>query len=184
MGIPIPEFKVLLYGPSFHAAGIRARAHFDGESLAISAHNGSFLVPSHLITLRTGGFDGRQWLITWVAQEGTYSAMLQNEAALRAFVLLAPASIGRQLQRIRGGRARNGRLRRFALLLLALLPLLGVGLYTFQADRLKQWAATRIDLERERQLGDMAYAQIQPALKPLDRGVTTAAVENIGNHIL
>jgi len=183
MGIPVPEFKVLLYGPSFHPAGIRARARFEGGSLAVLAHKGSFLVPPHLIHLRAGGFDGRQWLISWVAQEGTYSAMLQNEDALQAFIHLAPPEIGRQLRQIRKGNALTGRRISIGLILLALAVLLILGLFQANADRLSQWAVSHISQEQERQLGDLVYAQMRPSLKLLESGTAPAAVETIGRRL-
>lgn len=183
MGIPVPEFKVLLYGPPFHPAGTRARARFEGTSLAIMAHKGSFLVPPHLITLRAGGFDGRQWLITWVAQEGTYSAMLQGDDALEAFIYLAPPEIARQLKQIRKSHSIPGRRGIIALIVLALLALLLLGLFRVNAERLDQWAVSHISLEQEQKLGDLAYAQMLPSLKPLEAGVAPAAIEAIGKRL-
>jgi len=183
MGIPVPEFKVLLYGPSFHPAGIRARARFEGGSLAVLAHKGSFLVPPHLIHLRAGGFDGRQWLISWVAQEGTYSAMLQSEEALEAFIQLAPAEIGRQLRQTRKSRALTGRRVIIGLIVLALAVLLILGLFWVNADRLSQWAVSNISQEQEEKLGDLVYAQMRPSLKVLETGVAPAAIRAIGKRL-
>jgi Zn-dependent protease with chaperone function len=183
MGIPIPEFKILLYGPSLHPAGVRARARFEGGVLAVSTHNGSFQISPDLITLRTGGYDGHQWLITWPAQEGTYSAMLQGEAALEAFIYLAPPRIGRQLRRARNSQALLGRRFILGLVLLALVPLLALGLYWANADRLSQWAVSHISLEQEQKLGALAYAQIRPSLNLLEHGPVPTVVEAIGQRL-
>ncbi len=183
MGIPIPEFKVLLYGPTFHPAGIRARARFEGSTMAVTARGGFFLVTPELITLRTGGFDGRQWLITWVAPEGTYSALLQSEEALTAFIELAPPELSRQLAQVRNSLARRGRRLRWLLGLSALLALLVPGLLWLNADRLTLWAVSHISINQEQQLGDIAYDQLRPSLKLLERGPVAAAITTIGRRL-
>lgn len=186
MGIPIPEFKVLLYGPSFNSAGIKARARFENGSLAISLRKGSFLVPPHLLSLRTGGYDGRQWLVTWQSHDGAYSAMLQGEEALEAFTQLAPAEIGQQLLRVRKSHARVGRLFKPGLALLAfvlLVPLLALGLFQATADHLVDWAVSHISLEQEQRLGDLVIAQMRPSLKLAEQGPASAAVTAIGKRL-
>lgn len=183
MGIPIPEFKVLLYGPSINPAGIKARARFEGNTLAVAAYKGFFLVPPNLITLRAGGYDGRQWLITWTAQEGTYSAMLQGDDALEAFIQLAPEEISQQLRQTRKDHAHTGRRIIIGLTILALLVLSALGLFWVNADRLGQWALSHISREQEQQLGDLVYAQMRPSLKPLETGVALRAVRTIGKRL-
>ena len=142
MCIPIPEFKILLYGPSLHPAGIRARARFEGNALAVSARNAFLLVEPERLTLRTGGFDGRQWLITWVSAEGTHSAMLQGEDALSAFIQLAPPELSQQLAQARASHARVGRRFALGLVLLVLIAILLAGLLWFNADKLGQWVVS------------------------------------------
>ncbi len=186
MGIPIPEFKVLLYGPSFNPAGIKARARFENGSLAISLRKGSFLVPPHLLSLRTGGYDGRQWLVTWQSHDGAYSAMLQGEEMLEAFAQLAPAAIGQQLLQARKSQTRVGRRFKLGLALLALvllLPLLALGLFRANADRLGDWAVSHISLEQEQRLGDLVFAQMRPSLKLIAPGPASAAVTAIGKRL-
>ncbi len=183
MGIPIPEFKVLLYGPTFHPAGIRARARFEGSTLAVSARAGFFLVTPDLITLRTGGFDGRQWLISWVAPEGTYSAMLQNEEALAAFIELAPPELSRQLTQVHDSLTRSGRRLRVALGLFALIALTLLGLLWLKADRIAHWAVSHISIHQERQLGDIAFNQLRPSLTLLRRSPVVDAITTIGRRL-
>lgn len=183
MGIPIPEFKVLLYGPSFHPSGTRARARFEGKILAVNARDGFFQVAPELITLRLGGFDGRQWLISWVAQEGTYSALLQSEEALEAFIQMAPPELARQLHLVRKSRASGGRVFWLSLAALALLALLVLGLLWANADRLSRWAVSHISMEQELRLGEFAYARLRPTLKLIEQGPIASAVTAIGKRL-
>ncbi|MDP2431741.1 MAG: M48 family metallopeptidase [Pseudomonadota bacterium] len=183
MGIPVPEFKVLLYGPSFNPAGIKARARFENGSLAISLRKGSFLVPPHLLSLRTGGYDGRQWLVTWQSSDGAYSAMLQGEEALEAFAQLAPAEIGQQLLRVRKSQGRRFKPSLVLLAVVLLLALLALGLFRANADRLGDWAVSHISLEQEQRLGDLVFAQMRPSLKLAEQGPASAAVTAIGKRL-
>jgi beta-barrel assembly-enhancing protease len=186
MGIPIPEFKVLLYGPRLPAAGLRARAHFECNNLVVKASGVALVVPAQQLRLKPGGFDGHQWLIAWVAQEGAYSAMLQGEEALEAFIQLAPADLGRQLHRTRRHHARD--VHRFSprlawLVLLLLVPLLLLLLFWANADRISLWAVSHISLEQERQLGKRAYDQLRPSLRLVEKGVAPATVAAIGKRL-
>jgi len=186
MGIPTPEFKVLLYGPGLDPAGLRARARFEERYLVVFVQDTMLTVAAERITLKTGGYDGRQRLIVWKGREGTFSAMLQGEEALEAFIQLAPKEIGRQLYKARKSQTRTGRRFSPALALLALLlfmPLLALGLFWANADRLSQWAVSHISLEQEQQLGELAYAQMCPSLKELKNSRAAAAVGTIGKRL-
>jgi Zn-dependent protease with chaperone function len=186
MDLPIREFKVLLYGPGLHAAGVRASARFADGTLAVVIHNGSFSIPPLLLQLNSGGFDGRQWILSWPAKEGTYSAMLQGDDALEAFIRLAPKALAKQLRQARKAQARGTR--RFSLgvgllVLLLSLPVLVVALLWWQSDRLSQWVVSHISLEQETALGDLAFRQLQPRVQLLDQGELQAAIQSIGERL-
>lgn len=183
MDLPIREFKVLLYGPGLQAAGVRARARFEGNTLALLAHKGMFQIPARNLTLRTGGYDGRQWLIVWTEPEGTYSAMLQGGEALEAFIQLAPAKLGQQLYSARLKHAHTGRLLRLGLAILALLLLLALGLFWANADRLGQWLVSRNSPEQEQRLGELAFSQPRPTLKLVEHGPASNAIRDIGKRL-
>ena len=163
MGIPIPEFKVLLYGPELNPAGLRARARFEGNVLAVIAHDRTRTVPAQELSLETGGYDGRQWLIIWTAREGRYSAMLQGEQALKAFIRLAPPKIGQQLARARKSHAIMEHRFILGLILLVIVLFLALWLLWANADHLSQWAVSHISLEQE-QLGDLTLVRLHSLL--------------------
>lgn len=178
MAIPIPEFKVLLYGPGLPPAGKRARARFEGSVLTLIARRMMVMVAAQDISLTTGGFDGRQWVVSWVTQEGSYSALLQGEGALQAFIKLAPQEIGLQLQQSRKTQAHAGHRFHPGLTLLTLLLLLALGLLWVYADRLSLWVVSHISLEQERKPGNLASTQLRPSLNLLERGPPPAAVKS------
>ena len=136
MAIPIPEFKVLLSGPGLPAVGRQAHARFEGSVLTLIAPRTMVMVAAQDISLATGGYDGRQWTIRWKAREGDYSALLQGDGALQAFIAAAPREVGAQLRRSRASQKRKTHPWRagLALLLLALGGLMVYGLLAYLSD--------------------------------------------------
>lgn len=126
MGIPIPEFKVLLYGPGLPASGQRAHARFEGSVLTVVARGNTQMTAAQNLSLKLGGYDGRQWLIAWTAPEGDWSAMLQSEDALEAFIELAPPEITQRLIQSRKRQSHSKHRFILGLVLLLLLSLLSL----------------------------------------------------------
>lgn len=183
MSIPIPAFSVLLYGPDLHPAGIKAQAHFEEGILVVQGRGHWYTVPLSQLKLRLGGFDGRRWLLYWRAPNGTASAMLEGDDAMEAFIHLAPPEIAGELRQMHKAHSRGKLGWRVALAAAAfvlLLPLLALGLFWLNADRISQWAAEHVSLEQERQLGELAYAQMRPGLKLIERGPAYDSVQRIG----
>lgn len=183
MAIPPLEFKILLYGPNLHPAGVRGRAHFDGDALVITVHASHARIPADQITLMTGGYDGRQWLISWMTPEGTFSAMLQGGQALEAFIQLAPGELAKQLTHKRRKLSRKSRLALVGIGLLALCALLLVAWIWANADRLGQWVISPISIQQEQRLGELAYTQLRPSLKLQENGAAPRAVKAIGEYL-
>lgn len=183
MSIPLPEFKVLLYGPDLPPAGVKARVHFEEGILVVQSKGHWYTVPLGHISLKVGGFDGRQWIIVWHTPHGPASAMLQGDEAVEAFIDLAPPEIAGELRRAHKHHSRTGMNFRIALALAALvllLPLLALGVFWANDDRISRWAADQISLEQEKQLGELAFAQMRPGLKLIERGPVHDSVEQIG----
>lgn len=110
MRLPIPSFKVLLYGPSLPSGGIKAHAHFEDEVLVVQAKGHWFTIQGNRLELGKGGFDGNQWLLAWKTHDGQVSALLQGVDAVEAFIKLAPPLIAqdlRQKYRELGGKRRS-----------------------------------------------------------------------------
>jgi len=181
--LPKPKFKVLMYGPDLPSGGVPGLAHFDPGVLVLEGRGDWYTVQSNRIGLKAGGFDGRQWLITWDSPAGSMTAMLQGDDAVDAFIRLVPPEITGELHRARGVHRRREAAFRAVLVLIALLfllPVLALGLFWLNADRVSQWAAERISLEQESVLGDLAFEQMRPGLKLMQEGPITDVVEWVG----
>jgi hypothetical protein len=126
MTLPIPELKVLLYGPDISPNGVKARAHFVDSMLVVHGKEHHFTIQCDRLKLETGGFDGKQWMLTWMTSSGLVTAMLQGEQAVKALIKLAPPAFSRDISRslqARGGAGRKliGVLIAFAVVVVFLL---------------------------------------------------------------
>jgi len=113
MRLPTPKFKVLLYGPDLPPVGIKAQAHFEGSILVVQSKGHWFTIQGDRLFLKTGGYDGRQWLVCWEAPAGQISMILKGIDAVEVFIKLAPAEISLKLNQLfhaRPGKIRAGRL--------------------------------------------------------------------------
>lgn len=186
MRLPTPEFKILLYGPGLPSAGIRARAHFEDTVLVAQGRGHWFTIQGDKLKLKTGGFDGRQWLLSWMTPSGLVTAMLQGDDAVQLFIKLAPPIVSEQLQRVHFAQSNRGRLLRFGMVLLVLSVLASVlisGLFLIYSDEVSRWAADRVSLEQKNRLGEMAFEQLRPRLKLLEQGPVSETVQYIGVRV-
>jgi len=186
MRLPIPEFKILLYGPGLPQSGVKARAHFEDSVLVIQGKGHWFAVEGDRLSLKMGGYDGRQWLLSWYTNSGPSSAMLQGEDAVQAFIKLAPPAVAKELKRVRfahGNRARWLRAVMFSLAMVLLVPVLLIGLYWVFGNYITHWAAGRVTQEQKVLLGEMAYEQMRPTMNWVERGDVRTTVEFIGVRV-
>jgi len=184
MSLPIPEFKVLLFGPELPAEGLSALAHFEDGVLEVQGRGHWYTAPATSLDLRVGGFDGRQWLVTWDSPAGRFTAILQGEGAMHMFVGEAPKALATRLHLARRRHAGRGNRFRMALafaVVLLFLPVFSVVWFWLNADRFSQWAADKISVEQEIRLGEMAFQQMRARLRLLpEHAVADQAVERIG----
>ncbi len=130
MRLPTPKFKVLLYGPDLPPVGIKARAHFEDSVLVVQGKRHWFTIQGDRLFLKTGGYDGRQWLVCWETTSGPISMILTGSDAVEVFIKLAPTEIAQKLKQVYRAHAGQFRLGLLGwILLLALVVLLIVIAY-------------------------------------------------------
>ena len=184
--LPIPEFKVLAYGPDLPSSGLRAQAHFEPGVLVVKGKGHWYTIPANQLTLTTGGYDGRQWLIEWRSPSGPMTAMLQGEDTVEVFIRVAPPEVSAALRRAHQVQARGNRRFRMAGVALALalsIPLLLFTLYWVFAEDLSRWAAAQISVEQEIDLGEQAFSQLRRGWKLMEQGAAKEAVEQVGSRM-
>ena len=155
------------------ASGVPGHAYFEGAVLVLHGQGHWYTAPSKDIQLRLGGFDGRQWVIAWESPVGLFTAILTDEAAVRQFISQAPAAVAQRLHLARMAHVHTGWNFRMVMTMVGLLlflPLFSLVWYWLNADSFSQWAANRISVEQEIQLGEVAFKQISAKLKFLPKG--------------
>jgi Zn-dependent protease with chaperone function len=180
-------FTAHLYGPSLPAAGMATQASLAGGRLNLISGEGQHRsVVAAQLEVSVGGYDGRQWLLAWDSPEGRFTLLLPAGALDSGLQEAMPSELVGQFERARRRHSRVGRRFRLAAVLLAslfLLPLLMLGVFWLNADRIAGWAAGHVSLEQEARLGEMAFAQMQAELKLLPGGPMPAMVEAVGNRL-
>jgi hypothetical protein len=125
MRLPIPKFKVLLYGPGLPPVGIKAWAHFEDSVLVVQGKGHWFTIQGDRLFLKIGGYDGRQWLVCWETPSGQISMILKGSDAVEVFIKLAPTEIAQKLKQVYRAHVGKFRLGRLGwVLLIALVVLL------------------------------------------------------------
>lgn len=184
MSLPKPEFKVLLFGPALPAEGLSALARFEDGVLEVHGPGHWYTTPVKGLDLKTGGFDGRQWLVTWESPAGRFTAILQGDSSMHMFVDQAPESLATRLHLARRKHVSTGNRFRMALILagiLLFLPLFSLAWFWMNADRFSQWAADKVSVEQEIKLGELAFQQMVPRLRLLpEDALADQVVERIG----
>lgn len=180
-------FNAFLYGPDLPPAGMATQVSLTGGRLTLGGVEGLHQsVAAAQLEVSVGGFDGRQWLLAWDTPEGRFTLLLPPGIMDSGLLQALPSELANRFERAGRQRSRIGRRFRLAallLVLLVLLPLLLLGLFWLNADRIAGWAAGHVSPEQEARLGEMAYAQMQGELKLLPDGPVPAMVEAVGNRL-
>jgi len=180
------DFKVLLFLPGMSPAGIRARLGFRDGVLEFNGPGVWITLLADQVNLKPGGFDGRQWVLSWNTEAGPASALLKGEADMRLMRGMAPPALAGQIEQgLRLMRRRNRRFRWLIgiLLVAVLLPFLAVGLFWVNSQRIAGWAADQISLQDEQRLGRMVFAQMRPGLKLVEAGPALRMVRELGGRL-
>ena len=180
------DFKVLLFLPGMSPSGVRARLSFRDAVLEFNAPGVWITLLADQVSLRTGGFDGRQWVLSWSTEAGPASAMLRGEADMRLMQRMAPPVLAEQIkQGLETMRRRDRRLRwLIGLVLVAVvLPFLALGLFWLNSERIAAWVADRISVEDEQRLGRLIFSQMQPGLKLIERGPAAHMLRELGGRL-
>jgi beta-barrel assembly-enhancing protease len=187
MQLPTPEFKVLLFGPDLPAAGVRARAHFEDGVLVVHRRDHWYTVNAEDLDMGTGGFDGKQWIVSWRSPLGGFKAILQGDEAMETFVSQVPEDTARRLhlvrRRYRRGRS-NLRLGLGLLGLVLFLPVFALAWYWLNAESFSRWAADKITVAQEVRLGERLFDEMGASLEFLpEDALADEVVEHIGVRI-
>lgn len=180
------SFEVRLFGPDLPATGEDARLILSPTQVEVRAARGSRRVPLSQLRLREVVSAHAGLELSWDARGGVHAVQLFDPESLRRLRSDPVMRHLPQMADIRRGERRGRALRTLAWSLLAVvvvLPLLLLGLFLWQADRIAGALAARIPVAQEQQLGRQVFARMRGGLKLLEDGTELDAVRNLGARL-
>ena len=175
-------FQALLTGPEGGPAGTAVSAHFFGSQLAIDApgHN----VDVARLVVSVGGVDGPELFLNWLDAQGRQASLKPLGAEAIAIVLReAPAALQPPLQRGWGERQRNRRQVSGWLAGLTSAAVVASALLWWQGSHAIGALAAFIPVSTEKQLGELALAQVRAQGGISEHGVAQQTVQEIGRKL-
>lgn len=142
-------------------------------------------VPYVAIRVEPGGFERRQFQLTW-SDNGPWALVLDDDALARRVRNAPPSGLQVEIERL-DAQLRRGRVASgvgWALIgAIVLAPLLFLSLLWWQADRIVGAAVDRIPVAWEEQLGESAFAELTAGATVLSEGAAVDAVNAIGGRL-
>lgn len=182
------RFSGRLFGPGLPGAGIPATGCWsEGGRLRVSpegAEREELLAENPVIA--AAGFNAESLRINWQAAGGEFAFIVESETDRNTCCASAPPETARHFTSAVGAQIkleRRFRLGGVLLALLLLLPLIGLGVFLLNSDKVADWAVKRISSEQEARLGDLVLTQTKLQMKLLDRGPAVDAVSAIGGRL-
>ncbi|HBA71230.1 MAG TPA: hypothetical protein DCZ63_03265 [Geobacter sp.] len=181
-------FEGRLFGPGLPGTGAEAVGSWNGQGCLRVSVEGTprteLLAENPAIA--AAGFNAASLRITWEDDGGAYAFVIEKDAARATCGVSAPPGIASRILSASGSRECLERRFRFGGVLLALflaLPLILIGVFLLNSDRVADWAVKRIPHEQEARLGDLVLAQTRLQMKILDSGPAVDAVSAIGSKL-
>ena len=175
-------FQALLTGPEGGAAGTPVSAHFFGRQLAIDApgHN----VDVAQLVVSVGGVDGPELFLNWLDAQGRQASLKPFGMEDIAIVLReAPPALQPQLQRLWGERQRNRRQVSGWLAGLTGAAVIASALLWWQGSHAVGALAGWIPMSTEKQLGELALAQVRAQGGISEHDVAQQTLQEIGRKL-
>lgn len=138
------------------------------------------------LRVSVGGFDHDQIILVWGENEKVGSLILADKTAQDVLLAEAPPPLAEKLAQCKK-RIKTTRQRMRTGWLVLLFFLLGLfillGVLVWQADRVIDWAVSRVSIEDEQKLGDMIFEQYRSTLKLITQGEAPRVIKEIGEKL-
>lgn len=178
------------FGPGFQTSGAAAEFEISGFGLRLVTEDAMDGTPRwNEVGVRRGGFNDSQVMLEWQGRAGRYALAVSDPASVAALREELARSAPDKAA-IKGGAWMGGDsgTRRWSHLMLwfavlpVALPLLLLGIFLWQHDRVAAWAVSHVSVEQERKLGEMVFAQTRARLKTVE-GPPASMVREIGQRL-
>jgi len=156
-------------------------AHFFGQQLSIAD---SASVDVAQLNVSVGGMDQPQLFLNWLDGNGRQMALqAATPDDIASLLASAPAALQPALQKLWGERQRNRRQVSGWLAGLTGATVVAAALLWWQGNNTIAWLAGHIPLSAEKQLGDLALAQVRSQGGLLEKGAAQQTVQEIGQRL-
>jgi len=154
----------------------------------LEVHAGEHRVSTSLndVRVREVGTGNLGLEFAWDTADGIRAVQIFDVPTLAAVRSSSALQSLPQMTRFRASQRRGSAVRTvgwIAVLIFLGLPLIVLGIFVWQADRIASAAAARISIEQETSFGEQAFASMQGSLKLQDSGAAFEAVNEIGTRL-
>lgn len=172
--------SVLLFGPGLPHAGVATTCAINEHSLSIASHQ--LVVPLSALKADVGGFDHHQLQLHWQHAGANYMVIASSPEQQKQLVSLLPAALvtglkGWRMATFSQKTVWNSLI--YGAGLLVLLVIVGI----WQYDRVLNWAANRISIETEQQMGKAVLASYNKQQDTIASGAAVDFVKSVGNQL-
>lgn len=171
---------VLLFGPHLPPAGVATQCELSDEGLRIQAYQQSVLFSK--LRADVGGFDHDQLQLHWQTGEGDFMLVANSLASQKQLKQHLPANLveglkGWHIATLSQKTVWQGLI--YGIASVAILVLVAV----WQYDRLLNWAANRISIETEHEMGKVVLKSFNQQQQVMTSGAAVSFVENLGQQL-
>jgi Zn-dependent protease with chaperone function len=178
------EFSALCFGPNLPPGGQRVSARVTNNALEVELGDGRIeSVLWFTLQISSGGFDHQQMLLAWSRGDAHWSLMPVDAAAREVLLRHAPNEMQVRLAQWnkRVGSARRGFRIGWAVLgFVVASPLLLLLLFWLQSERIVGWVVDQVSIETERELGKIAFAQVEAGTALIKEGKAVEVIRAMG----
>lgn len=171
---------VLLFGPNLPPAGSATMCELNEHGLRVNEHHQS--VAFSALKAEVGGFDHDQLQLHWRTAEGAYMLVANSPQSQKQLKQLLPSTVVAGLKNwhvatLSQKTVWNGLIYGIGLIIL----LIAVGVW--QYDHLLNWAADRISIETEREMGKAVLSSYGKHQDTIQSGAAVTFVESLGQQL-
>lgn len=178
------EIRVLLFGPELPVAGQPVHCVVGEDAIHIRSHQAEGLQAIKLAALQAevAGFDHDQLQLTWRHDDrAAWSLIPAGADEQNKLIALLPQNIP-GLTRWKRSTRSQGWMWKSVLYTLGFVGL-ALALLVWQHDRAAMWAAGRVSMETERNIGESVLKSLNPEANFLNQGEAVKSVQQIGQRL-
>jgi len=179
------EIRVSLFGPELPVAGQPAHCMVGEDAIHIRSHGSEILLTITLAALRAevAGFDHDQLQLTWRHDDRAAGSLIPSgtDEQKKLIAALPPNTIPGLIQWRRSTRSQSWVWK--GVLYTIGFVLVSLALLVWQHDRVVTWAANRVSMETEKNIGESVLKSLKPEVNFLSQGEAVKVVREIGQQL-